>query len=108
MDKAVKLLPELTSEEFHSDKHSIYLRATYIPDQGGFKVFIFNEVPLEDMDENVVKMAILVRGLAELALEESAEVFEIGYSASMRDQVQFDTNLTDEEKLLLSNPIGNA
>jgi hypothetical protein len=108
MDKTVKLLPDLTAEDFYGDKDSIYLRCTYIRDQGGFKVLIFNQIANEDMDENVVKMAVLVRGLAEVALESPTEVYAVGYEAVMQDQVHLADHLTDDEKDLLSNPVGNA
>lgn len=108
MDKAVKLLPNLKSEDFYGDKQSIYLRCTYLPKEQGYKILIYNQMSAEDMDENAVKLAIAVRGLAELALESPEEVFEVGYMATLRDQVDLNEDLNDEEKDLLRNPIGNA
>src|SRR5690348_4433279 len=108
MDKKVKALPELTPEEFYNNKDSIYLRLTYDKDQGGYKVLIYNAMEVDRIQENEIKMAILVRGLAELALEYPSEVFQTGYAVSMRDQVDLNTDLSESEKDLLRNPIGTA
>ena len=108
MDKRVKSLPELTPEEFFDEKNSMYLRCTYDKEIGGYRVLIYNNMDVSTMEENEIKMAILVRGLAELAIEHPSEVFNIGYSTTMRDQIDLATNLTDEEKDLMKNPQGSA
>lgn len=107
-DKQVKLLPELTGEEFFNNKDSVYLRCTYDKAKKGFKVLIFNNMETDRIGEDEVKLAILVRGLAEVALESPVETFQLGYEASIKDHIDLSSDLSDEEKDLLSHPVGNA
>src|SRR6476620_1180430 len=108
MDKKVKALPDLAPEDFYNHNNSVYLRLTYIPENEGYKVMIFNAMDVGNLNENQIKLAILARGLSEMALEYPTEVFQAGYEASMRDSIDLSPNLSDDEKELMKNPIGSA
>ncbi len=95
-------------EEFYNNPYSIYVRLTYHPDKDGYNALVFNQMKSENMDENAVRLAILARGLAELALDAPTEVFNVGYQAVLNDTIDTSTELNDEEKDLLKNPVGSA
>ena len=107
LNKQVKSLPDLDFEEFAKEANSVFVRLTYEPSISGYKVIVFNNMDLDKVNEDQVKMVILARGLAELCIESTNEVFQVGYAVSLKDAVDL-SNLTETEKLLLNNPIGNA
>lgn len=108
MEKTIKLIPGLKAEDFYGNESSVYVRLTYHPEKEGYKVLIFNAMKEEDMDENSVKLCILARGLAELALDAPTEVFNVGYTATTNDSIDTSEELSETEKELLKNPIGSA
>lgn len=108
MDKQVKLLYNITPEEFYNDTMSVYIRCTYMPEKSGYKVLVYNQMNTEEMGEDQIKLCLLARGLAELAVEQPSEVYEVGYQCALRDTIDTNTDLDDNEKELLKNPIGSA
>lgn len=107
----IRELPELSAESFYHDKNSIYIRVTYMPDHGGYRVTMYNEIVVGDNEEhteNIVKLFILSRGLAEIALDDPQLAFEYGYNVQADDAISLAEGLTDDEKDLLKNPVGNA
>jgi hypothetical protein len=104
-------LPELTKEAFYADPNSIYIRITYLPEQDGYRLTMFNELCIAEGEEdtdNKVRLFILARGLAEIALTNPEIALEAGYDAAPTDAIDLNDDLSDEEKELFKNTVGNA
>jgi hypothetical protein len=100
---------DIAPEEFYRDKHSIYLRCTYNPDVRGFKIIIFNQIDVKDVNQDLMFMATLCRGLAEAALQYPANIYELGRQAQEKDREDLKETLSSEQKELFdSEPSGNA
>jgi hypothetical protein len=110
-EHTIKELPNLDKATFYNDKDSIYIRVTYMPEYGGYRVTMFNEITAEEGSEhidNVVKLFVLARGLAEIALVDPQYAFEVGYNVQASDAIDLAEGLTDDEKELLKNVKGTA
>lgn len=105
-----KLNPlEITSEEFYHDTNSVYVRVTYVPEQRGFKIAVFNEIDISAVNEDMRLMATLCRGLAEVALNNPSDMVQIGREAQAQDMADMKANLSPEQQELMdSEPEGRA
>jgi hypothetical protein len=100
---------DITPEEFYGDKQSIYIRCTYKPDIRGFKVMIFNQIDVKDVNQDLMFMATLCRGLAAAALQYPADMYELGRQAQENDREELKETLSPEQKDLFdAEPGGSA
>ena len=100
---------EITAEEFYHDTNSIYVRLTYVPDQRGYKIAVFNEIDMSKVNDDMIFMASICRGLAEAALQYPRDMADLGKEAMMADANELKSSLSPEDRELLeSEPEGNA
>ncbi len=100
---------DITPEEFYGNTDSIYLRCQYIPESRGFKILIFNQIKTEVVNEDLIFMATVCRGMAEAALTYPADIYNMGIEAQNRDVEEMKSTLSTEQKELFDvEPEGSA
>lgn len=112
-DHKITELKDLSKDDFINGNDSVFIKLQYVPEAQGYKVYMFNTLVApeeEDLDEAELKARIFVlgRGLAEIALRDPEFAFNIGYDVMPEDTLEMDDNLSEDEKELLRNPVGQA
>lgn len=105
---------DTSAEEFYAQTDSCYVRIQLNPDTNAFRFEVRNEIlqSVEDLSEipqNVETLALFVRGMLAVAMNNPAEMYQIGIKARNYDIINADEELNDDEKELLSGePAGTA
>lgn len=105
-----------TPEQFYNQTDSAYLRIQYVPEVKGFKFTVRNESyhSLSDasqVDEGLAALSTLIRGLAEVGLNNTGDVYQIGLQAQREDYMLLNTEEIENEEhrdMMLGEPKGVA
>ena len=114
MDKQIQLR-DTSPEEFYNQSNSCYIRVTFDPSVNGFRFAVRNEFVNylkegEELTQGHSVLLTLTRGLVEMGIEHTADVYELGLHAQQQDYMQLNTEDMPEEhrQLMLAIPEGNA
>lgn len=113
-EPVIKPTEDANPELFYSQGDSAYIRIQWVNDVQGFKFSVRNQLyhnteSEKALDEGAVALSTLVRGMVEIALQSTGTVYQIGKDAQNRDFIALNTqNMSDKEKLMLSDPQGRA
>lgn len=109
---------EITAEAFYAQGDSAYIRIQWLEDKQGFRFSVRNQIvydiseregPEAEVPHGAVALGTLIRGLCELGITQTDAVYMLGKEAQKRDYFHMLTeDLSNEEKVLLSKPKGNA
>lgn len=100
---------DITAEEFYNNTDSIYIRLTHLPSEHGFKVAMFNQIDVKAVNDELIFMATLARGLCEAVLTYPSDMFELGKAAQDKDIEEIKEHMTPEQRELMDiETKGNA
>lgn len=107
---------DVSPELFYGDKESCYIRVQYVKDVDGFRFQVRNELindveNLEDAPKEGMIISAFVRGMLGVAINNSAEIYQIGRRMQEHDKVIAEIETIKDEShrsLMLGEAKGNA